>query len=236
MANPATVVAAEPTSQGDMSANDVEDPFPETEKEEKPIAAAVLLSVAGGLAITAGALGRSSLKPDCDDRNDVESCATPNGADIATRSGRLIGSIGFSVGGAAFGAIGGRALGQYLQSKSDATGRHRRIAVGVGASSVALGSLSIAAGSVVFGIFGRRASVLGRTFEGATEPLSPEEISRLGLMLDNIDTARTGMMLLVAGPTFVATGIALLVTAPKRVSVSPSVSRSSAGLSLSGRF
>ena len=101
---------------------------------------------------------------------------------------------------------------------------------------MALGSLGVVAGSVVFGIEGRRASVLGKTFDGVTEPLSDEEVARLSVMLDHIDTARTGLMLLLAGPTFVATGIALLVTAPPKVNVTPTVSRTFAGLSLTRRF
>ena len=219
-----------------MSVNEVEDPFPDEKPKERPIGAAVLLSVAGGLSLAAGAMGRASLRPDCIDRNDVESCATPNGADIGTRGGFLGGSIGFSVGGTAFGALGGRALGHYLASRPDQTGRPRRIAVGVGASALALGSLGVVAGSVVFGIEGRRASVLGKTFEGATEPLTDEEVARLSVMLDHIDTARTGLMLLLASPTFVATGIALLVTAPPKATVTPTVSRTFAGLSVSRRF
>ncbi|MEM6990799.1 MAG: hypothetical protein AAF721_09885 [Myxococcota bacterium] len=219
-----------------MSGEGVDDPFPEETSRQRPVAVAVLLSVAGGLSIAGGALGRSSLKPDCVDRSDVESCATPNGADIGARSGRLFGSIGFGVGGAAFGAVGGRALGHYLRSSPDRSGRPRKIAVGVGSAAVALGSVAVIGGSVLFGINARRASELGRTFDGVTEPLSPEELSRLGTTLDHVDRARTGLMFLVAAPTFVATGIALLVTAPPAVTVSPTVSRTAAGLSLSGRF
>ena len=219
-----------------MTADDVADPFPEAEPRRRPVAMAVLLSVGAGLSIAGGALARSSLKPDCVDRDDVESCAIPNGADIGVRSGRLFGSIGFGVAGAAFGAVGGRALGEYLRSSPDDSGRPRRIAVGVGSSAVALGGVGLVAGSVVFGINARRAADLGRTFEGVTGPLSPEEVSRLGTTLDHVDHARTGLMLMVAAPTFIATGIALLVTAPPAVSVSPTVGRTSAGLSLSGRF
>ncbi len=225
-------------SQRVMNPEGVDDPFPNGVPRPRPRAAGTLLSLGVGLAAGAALMARVSLKPDCTDPNDVVSCEIPNGADIGVRSGRLFAAVGFSVGGAAFGALGGRALGLVLQDGPVATRqRRRRIAIGLGATSLAVGLGGLVAGSTVFGLNARRAVDVGNTLDGTTT-FGPNETATVEQALGHVDSARVGLMTLVAAPAFIGTGVALLIKRPRqpRVALHPQLSRTHMGMSMSVRF
>ncbi|MEM6991573.1 MAG: hypothetical protein AAF721_13795 [Myxococcota bacterium] len=221
-----------------MSPEGVDDPFPDGVPRPRPRAVASLLTLGVGLSAASAAMARVSLKPDCIDRSDVLTCEVPDGADIGVRSGRLFAAVAFGVGGAAFGALGGRALGGLLHDgPAHRRPQRRRIAVGVGTTALVLGVGGLVAGTAVFTSHARQATRLALTFDGTLTPGSADA-ARLEQTLGHVDTARVGLMALVASPTFIATGVALLVTRPRRraLTLSPTLSRTQMGVSLSGRF
>jgi len=222
-----------------LAAMTAHDPFPDRPVRARKRDAAMLLTLGVGFAAGASVVGRYALLPDCEDESNVLTCEVPDGADIGVRSGRLFGTIAFSVGGAAFGAFGGRELGRLLDQADGPFERRRRIAVGIGATSLALGVAGAATGATVLGVGARRSVDLARSFDGTTSLDDPQTVDQLQQTVDEIRTARIGLMILAASPAFVATGISLLVHRPKRersLQLSPTLSRSFAGVSLSGRF
>ena len=222
-----------------MATMTAHDPFPDRPARARKRDAAALLTLGVGFSAAAAVVGRYALLPKCEDESNVMTCEVPDGADIGVRSGRLFGTIAFSVGGAAFGAFGGRELGRLLAQADGPFERRRRIAVGVGATSLALGVAGVAAGATVFGVGARRSLRLADSFSATTTTDDPETVARLEQTLDEIRTARVGLMILAASPAFVATGVSLLVHRPKRersIQVSPSLSRTFVGATLSARF
>jgi len=222
-----------------MSPEGVDDPFPDRLHRARPRDGAILLGLGAGLAVSSAITARMTLLPDCEDERDVTTCTVPDGADIGLRSGRLFGTLGFSIGSAAFGAFGARELGQWLQQTTRMPlERRRRIAVGLGSGAVALGVTGIAIGSSVLAVGTKRSLRLASTFDSTTTGTDPEELARLNETVGQIKFARAGLMVLVASPVFLATGISLLVHRPRerRLSVMPNASLTQVGLHATLRF
>ena len=218
-----------------MSPVGVDDPFPDRPPRARPRDAGLLLGLGLGLGAGSLILARLSLLPECGNRADVTTCLVPDGNDIGMRGGRLVGAVAFGIGGAVFGALGGRALGQALQHGPAARLERRgRIAVGVGSLAVTLGVFGFVAGVTIFGVRARRAVGIARTYD----PAAPD-VAAGNKMLDQLKLARGGLMALVASPTLVAAGIALLIHRPRPArswALRPQLSPHRAGLSLASRF
>lgn len=218
----------------------VEDPFPDRLDRTRPRDVAVPTMVALGLAGASVVMGRLALRPDCGSQDDITTCAAPSEGDIGVRGGRVFGALGFGAGGALFGAVAGRQFGRWLDEHPRLSfQRKRRIAVGTGATAVVLGTAGMIAGATMLGLGTRRAIGIGREFEGVdTNALTDEEYARLNGGLDEVRTARAGLMVLVSTPTLFATGVSLLVHRPRmdRLSVAPAFSSSYAGVNVRVRF
>ncbi|MEM9457732.1 MAG: hypothetical protein AAGF11_26370 [Myxococcota bacterium] len=229
-----------PLTQRYMSPEGIEDPFPDQIRRARPRDAAILLGLGAGFAVASAITARLTLLPDCEDQSDLTTCAIPNEAEIGLRSGRLVGTIGFTVGAAAFGAFGGRELGQLIdQGTRRPLEQRRRIAVGIGSSAVVAGLTGIAVGSSVMALGTRRSLRLASTFDSTTDVTDPEQVARINETLDHVKTARIGLMVLAASPVFLATGISLLVHRPKlerRVRITPTASLTDVGISATVRF
>lgn len=228
-------VDTEPT----MDPTGVEDPFPDRLDRALPRDVWIPGTVSLGLAGAAMVMSRLALRPDCSRQDDINSCKPPSASDIGVRGGRVVGAVGFSIGGAVFGAVTGRTLGNWLTHNDRLSlARKRRIAIGAGTSAVVLGTLGLAAGATLLGVGTDNAINIGRSFEDTGEALTTEDTMRANRGLDEIRRARTGMMILVAAPTVLAMGASLLVHRPRgpQLSVSPALSSTYAGLSLRVRF
>ncbi len=223
-----------------MNPAGVEDPFPDHLDHTRPRDVAVPGMVALGLAGASVVMGRLALRPDCGSQEDITTCTAPSEGDIGVRGGRVFGAIGFGAGGAIFGAVAGRQFGHWLSEHPRLSfERKRRIAVGTGATAVVLGTAGMLAGATMLGIGTRRAVGIGREFDGVdTNALTDEEYVRLNEGLDEVRTARAGLMVLVSTPTLFATGVSLLVHRPRmdRLSISPAFSSSYAGVNVRVRF
>ncbi len=219
-----------------MRPEGVEDPFPDRLPKSRPRHAGALLGLGLGVAVAATITARLTLLPQCADERDAMTCSIPDRADIGVRVGRLVGTVAFSIGGASLGAIGGRELAAVLRERAGVE-RGRRIAVGIGTSATIFGLVGTIAGATVLGVSAQRAVDVARGFQGVTELTDGDE-ARLDRMVHHVRTARVGLMVLSASPMLLATGIALLVHRPRepRVSVSPTASRRSFGLSARVRF
>lgn len=223
-----------------MSPEGVHDPFPDRVRRGRPRTAGILLGAGVGLAAASALMARITLLPDCEDERDVTTCTPPDGADIGVRSGRLLGAIGFGAGGAAFGAAGAHELALILQ-RGTATSleRRRRTAVGLGTTSLVLGVSGVVVGATLLGVGGRRTVALARSHEDQGSGLTPEDLVLLDEMVGHIRIARGGLIALVASPTLVATGIALLVHRPRarqRLTLGPDLTRTRVGLRATVRF
>lgn len=228
-----------PTTRRYMSREGVNDPFPDKPKRARPVDAVVLMGLGAGFAAASTITARSVLLPDCDDQNDLNTCSVPDAGDIGLRSGRLFGTIGFSIGGAAFGAFGAREIGQLLQQGTRLPlERRRRIAIGLGATSMLAGLTGIAVGSSMVGLGSVRSLRIANSFDPATTQLSPEELALADEALGEVKNARVGLMVLVASPVFLASGISLLVNRPRleRVSITPTASLTNFGVQATVRF
>ncbi|MBV1860347.1 MAG: hypothetical protein KUG77_18185, partial [Nannocystaceae bacterium] len=185
-------------------------------------------------------MSRLALLPNCGSQDDITSCDAPTDGDIGVRGGRVFGAVGFGAGGAVFGAVAGRAFGEWLhQSPRYSLAEKRRIAIGTGATAVVLGTAGVAVGAGLLGSGARRAVGIGREFDGVdTSALSDAEHARLNNGLNEVKRARAGFMVLVAAPTVVATGISVLIHRPHgaRISVTPAMSPTYAGMSMRFRF
>lgn len=223
-----------------MSPAGVDDPFPDGIQRTPPREVWIPGVVGLGLAGSAMVMSRLALLPDCGSQDDITSCDAPTDGDIGVRGGRVFGAVGFGAGGAVFGAVAGRAFGEWLQHNPRLSlAKKRRIAIGTGTTAVVLGTAGVAIGAGLLGSGAQRASEIGREFEGVdTNALSDAEYDRLNNGLGEVKRARAGFMVLVAAPTMLATGIAVLVHRPRgaQVSVTPAVSPTYAGISLRVRF
>ena len=223
-----------------MNPAGVEDPFPDRLDRTRPRDVAVPGMVALGLAGASIVMGRLALRPDCGSQDDITTCTAPSEGDIGVRGGRVFGAIGFGAGGAIFGAVAGRQFGHWLDEHPRLSfERKRRIAVGTGATAVVLGTAGMIAGATMLGVGTRRAVGIGREFDGVdTNALTDAEHLRLNEGLDEVRTARAGLMVLVSTPTLFATGVSLLVHRPRmeRLSISPALSSSYAGVNVRVRF
>lgn len=223
-----------------MNPQGVNDPFPDGIQRTPPRDVWVPGVVGLGLAGSAIVMGRLALLPDCGSQDDITSCDAPTDGDIGVRGGRVFGAVGFSAGGAVFGAVAGRAFGEWLSHNPRySLAQKRRIAIGTGTTAVVLGTAGVAIGAGLLGSGAQRASEIGREFEGVdTNALSDAEYARLNDGLGEVKQARAGFMVLVAAPTMLATGIAVLIHRPggPRLSVTPSVSPTYAGMSMRVRF
>ncbi len=221
-----------------MSPRGVNDPFPDTIARARPRDAAILLGLGAGFAAASMITARSTLLPDCEDQNDLTTCVVPNAAEIGLRSGRLFGTIGFGVGAAAFGAFGARELGLLLQQGTRLPlERRRRIAVGLGSGAVVTGLTGIVVGSSLLAVGSKRSLRIADSIDptAATEAQMAQASDALG----EVKVARAGLMVLVASPMVLASGISLLVHRPKlseRLRISPTMSRTQVGLSATVRF
>ncbi|MCH9687535.1 MAG: hypothetical protein K0V04_39240 [Deltaproteobacteria bacterium] len=217
-----------------------DDQIPDHTRQARPRDAAILLGLGGGLAVASMIAARMTLLPDCDDESDVTTCTIPDRADIGLRSGRLFGTVGFGVGAAAFGVFGARELGMLLQQRTHIPlERRRRIAVGVGTGSIAVGLTGIAVGSSVLAMGAKRSIRSANTFDDTTSIDDPETLAQIDEMVGDVKVARVGLMVLVASPAFLATGIALLVHRPRlerRVQITPTAGLTQFGVQATVRF
>lgn len=218
----------------------VHDPFPDRMHRTLPRDVWVPGVLSLGLAGSAMVMSRLALLPDCGSQDDITSCDAPTDGDIGVRGGRVFGAVGFSAGGAVFGALAGRAFGEWLdQNPRYSLAKKRRIAIGTGATAVVLGTAGVAIGAGFLGSGARQAVNIGREFDEVdTNALTDAEYARLNNGLSEVKRARAGFMVLVAAPTMLATGIAVLVHRPRgaRLSVTPAVSPTYAGMSMRVRF
>lgn len=222
-----------------MSPDGVDDPFPDRPPVIRPRQPAILLGLGLGVAVASTITARLTLLPDCTDERDATTCTVPSEGDIGIRGGRLVATAAFSIGGAAFGALGGRELGLLLQRGSgDTLARRRRIAVGVGTTTTVLGLAGIVVGATVLGLGASRSLTLARTFDSTTDMTDPAVVARIDDTVKNVRTARVGLMILAASPAFLATGIALLVHRPRapRLTMQPMLSRTTFGMGATVRF
>ena len=221
-----------------MSPEGVHDPFPDQARRARPRDAGILLGLGFGFAVASAITARLTLLPDCADENDVMTCAVPDGQDIGVRGGRLFGTIGFSVGAAAFCAFGTRELGQVLQQADGSLRRRRRLATGLATTSLVLGVTGTVVGATVLGVGARRSLVLARSFDSTASEVGPSELAQLEDTIGQVKIARAGLMVLAASPFFVASGISLLVhrPGPRRVMVTPSLGVTEVGVTARIRF
>ncbi len=222
-----------------MNPSGVDDPFPDRPPRIHVRSFAVPLSVSLGLAAAGTVMARLALLPDCENENDVSTCDIPDNGDIGVRGGRLVGATAFGVGGAVFGALAGRELGNWLTQTSRFDLRQkRRIAIGTGTTAVVLGTAGMVAGATLFGLATSRSIELARTFDSVSGDLTDEEEARLGRAVGHVKTARAGLMVLVAAPTVFATGVALLRHRPRRprLSLSPAITTTHFGVTAKLRF
>lgn len=222
-----------------MRPQGVEDPFPDRVTRIRPRDPAILLSVGLGLAAASAVMARLTLLPTCRDERDATTCAVPSSGDIGVRGGRMMGTVAFGIGGATFGALGGRELGRWLSQDAGAKlGRRRNLAVGVGSASLIVGVAGTIAGSVIFGLGVRRSLALASSFEDVGSEPTADELRRVDQTLTEIRTARNGLMLLGASPTFMATGISLLAARPRarRLTLAPQIDGRMLGASATLRF
>ena len=235
---PSPALAQPSETMADFS--DVEDPFPDAVDLVRPRDVLVPGTIGLGLAGLSIVMGRLALRPDCGSQDDITTCTVPSGGDIGVRGGRVFGAVGFGIGGAAFGAVAGHQFGHWLQEHPEMSiERKRRIAVRTGTTAVVLGGTGMLVGAALLGVGTRQAITIGKEFDGVdTSALSDAQYVRLNRGLDRVRVARAGLMVLVATPTLLATGIALLVHRPRadRLTVSPSLGPTYAGLSLRARF
>lgn len=221
-----------------MSREGVTDPFPDQPPRARPRDAVILYGLGIGSAVGAALAARYTLLPDCKDQDDLGTCVVPTTAEIGLRSGRLVGTIGFSVGATAFGAFGGRELGRLLQ-QSDRLPleQRRRIAVGLGTSSLVVGLGGMVAGATALGLGTRRGLRIADSF-GDTITGTDEELAQIDSALQEVKVARVGLMVLAASPVLLASGISLLIHRPKRsrLRVDPMAGRGQVGLSATLRF
>ena len=217
-----------------MSSEGIVDPFPDTVRRARPRDAGILLGLGVGFAVASAITARATLLPDCEDENELGTCTVPNGASIGLRSGRLFGTIGFSVGSAAFGAFGGRELGMLLQdSRRLSLERRRAVAVGLGSSAVVAGVTGLVVGSTLLGRGSRRSLEMAAGFDDSVSIDDPAERAQIDAALHQVKVARVGLMVLVASPVFLATGASLLANRPRRtrrVSVTPTASLTEVGV------
>ncbi|MCA9654803.1 MAG: hypothetical protein KC501_33110 [Myxococcales bacterium] len=223
-----------------MSPVGVNDPFPDQPRRARPRDAGVLLGLGASFAIASVITARMTLLPDCEDQSDLSSCVAPAPAELGLRTGRLVGTLGFSIGAAAFGAFGARELGQRLQQGTRwSLERRRRAAVGLGVSTMAMGLTTATVGSVVLGLGARRGLRIASTLETAPAD-DPQTWVSVQAAVDQVKVARVGLMVLVASPVLIATGTALLVhrprDEPRRLSLAPTVSPTQLGLTATLRF
>ena len=223
-----------------MSPVGVEDPFPDRLDRARPRDVWIPGLVGLGLAGASVVMARLALLPDCGSEDDITTCTAPSDGDIGVRGGRVFGALGFGVGGAVFGVVAGRQFGSWLEHNPRfSLAQKRRIAIGTGTTAVVLGTAGMIAGATLLGVGTRRAVDVSRQFQGVdTDTLSDEEYAQLNGGLDQVRGARAGLMVLVSTPTLLATGISLLVHQPRgaRLSVTPNVSHTYAGLSMRLRF
>ncbi len=235
----ANAVQWEPTERRVMTWNGTDDATVDHVRRTHPRDAGILLGLGAGLAVASSITARMTLLPDCDDERDVTTCAVPTGAEIGLRSGRLFGTLGFAVGSAAFGVFGARELGYLLQQgRRLPFDQRRRIAVGVGAGAIAVGLTGIAVGSSLLGVGARRSIDIASTFDSTSTITDPATLTELDTMIGHIKVARIGLMVLVASPVFLATGISLAAHRPRnrRVQITPTASLTEFGLSATVRF
>ena len=228
-----------PATRRYMSREGVNDPFPDKPPRARPVDAVVLMGLGAGFAAASTITARSVLLPDCDNQNDLNTCTVPDAGDIGLRSGRLFGTIGFSIGGAAFGAFGAREIGQLLQQGTRLPlEKRRRIAIGLGTTSMLAGLTGIAVGSSMVGLGSVRSLRIANSFDPATTQLSPEELALADEALGEVKNARVGLMVLVASPMFLASGISLLVNRPRleRLSITPTASLTNFGVQATVKF
>lgn len=223
-----------------MSPRGVHDPFPDGIQRTLPREVWVPGAVSLGLAGSAIVMSRLALLPDCGSQDDITSCDAPTDGDVGVRGGRVFGAVGFGAGGAVFGAVAGRAFGEWLhQNPRYSLVQKRRIAIGTGATAVVLGTAGVAVGASLLGSGARQAINIGQEFEGVdTSALSDAEYARLNDGLNEVKQARAGFMVLVAAPTILATGISVLIHRPRgpQLSVTPALSPTYAGMSMRVRF
>lgn len=222
-----------------MNPAGVRDPFPDGIKKTLPREVWVPGVVSLGLAGSAIVMSRLALLPDCGSQDDITSCDAPSDGDIGVRGGRVFGAVGFGAGGAVFGAVAGRAFGEWLhQNPRYSLAKKRRIAIGTGATAVVLGTAGLAVGAGLLGSGAQQAIDIGREFDGDTSALEDAEYARLNDGLSEVKRARAGFMVLVAAPTMLATGISVLIHRPRgsRLSVTPAMSPTYAGMSMRVRF
>ncbi|MEM6291574.1 MAG: hypothetical protein AAGA54_09925 [Myxococcota bacterium] len=222
-----------------MSPEGVGDPFPDRGPRTRPREVLIPGAVALGLAGAGVVMARLALLPDCNNREDVSTCAVPDEGDIGARGGRLFGAVGFGVGGAVFGVVAGREFSTWLAQRNDLSlQRKRRIAIGTGTTAVILGTAGMAVGASLFGVGARRSIEMGREFDTLSTSLSDEEMVQVDLALNEVRTARTGLMLLVAAPTFFTTGVSILRHRPRapQLSLSPQLSTTYVGLTAKVQF
>ena len=222
-----------------MSPEGVGDPFPDRSPRTRPRDILVPGAVALGLAGAGLVMARLALLPDCNNREDVSTCAVPSEGDLGARAGRLFGAVGFGVGGAVFGSVAGREFSTWLAQRNDLSlERKRRIAIGTGTTALVLGTAGMAVGASLFGIGVRRSIELGSQFDPGASSLSDEETAQANLALGEVRTARTGLMLLVAAPTFFSSGVSILRHRPRapKLSVSPQLSTTYLGVTAKVRF
>jgi len=227
-----------PLTQRYMSPRGVDDPFPDTALRARPRDAGILLGLGAGFAAASVITARSTLLPDCEDRSDLTTCVVPNAAEIGLRSGRLFGTIGFGVGAAAFGAFGARELGLLLQQGTRLPlERRRRIAVGLGSGAVVTGLTGIVVGSSLLAVGSKRSLRIADSIDPTAA--ADAQMAEASEALGEVKVARAGLMVLVASPMVLASGISLLVHRPRlseRLRVSPTVSRTEVGLRATVRF
>ncbi|MBX7080616.1 MAG: hypothetical protein K1X88_15570 [Nannocystaceae bacterium] len=225
-----------------MSAQGVDDPFPDGVPTPRARSGAILLGLGGAVAVAAVVTARLTLRPDCTDERDLASCTVPDRGDIGVRVGRLVATAAFAIGGAAFGALGGRELGQRQRSGDASTlQRRRRLTLGLGGTATMLGTAGLVAGTVVFATAAAQALAIAKRFTSGDTIDDPQVRARVQRGLDEVHAARVGLMLLAAAPMVLATGAALLAARPRRsgaarLSLSPWLGPHRFGAGLAARF
>jgi len=202
---------------------------------------AILLPVGLLFGATAGGLAHAAFNPPCREAGDQPlDCVPSLGGLVARRYAVSFSGIS-SVAGGVLGGLGAGFLTRGLAAESTDANRAKRkkIMTGVGAGVVSFGLASAVAGTTMF-VAGLR---------GALEPLPDDDgsaaaddqlESAVNGLLGKVRLGRSGLGLLMASPTFIAAGAAMLhrrhAFTPPPVRVSFAVSSREVMLGVSGRF
>lgn len=202
---------------------------------------AILLPVGLLFGATAGGLAHAAFNPPCREAGDQPLECVPSLGGLVARRYAVSFSGVSSVAGGVLGGLGAGFLTRGLAAQSTDANRAKRkkIMTGVGAGVVSFGLASAVAGTTMF-VAGLRGALRPLPESDGTASADEQLEDAVNGLLGKVRLGRSGLGLLMASPTFIAAGAAMLHRRhafdrpPVRVSFA--VSSQEVMLGVSGRF